>query len=133
MLFNFIKNIYFFKSYSRLKRPRNFSCNDLTEYFFNGNLKEISTFGWISNGNPKEICKFDQVSIIFDKCIIPSDRWMKSCEASSIGCNFWKNTCFLMKLKAFEAHYSCGHFKPNNIKNGSVVKKVILKTPRGEH
>ena len=32
-----------------------------------------------------------------------------------------------MKLKAFEAHYSCGHFKPNNIKNGSVVKKLSWK------
>ena len=29
-----------------------------------------------------------------------------------------------MKLKEFEAHYSCGHFKPNNIKNFSVVKKL---------
>ena len=32
-----------------------------------------------------------------------------------------------MKLKAFEAHYSCGHFKPNNIKNGSLVKKLSPK------
>ena len=33
-----------------------------------------------------------------------------------------------MKLKAFEAHNSCGHFAPKNIKNGSVVKKLSPKT-----
>ena len=32
-----------------------------------------------------------------------------------------------MNYKAFEAHYSCGHFKPNNIKNGSLVKKLSPK------
>ena len=32
-----------------------------------------------------------------------------------------------MKLKAFEAHFSCGHFAPKNFKNGSVVKKLSPK------
>ena len=32
-----------------------------------------------------------------------------------------------MKLKAFEADYSCGHFVPKNIKIGSVVKKLSRK------
>ena len=40
---------------------------------------------------------------------------------------------FLVKLKAFEAHYSCGHFAPNNIKNAPVRKKNIPEKPRGEH
>ena len=119
------KNMYFSKSYSWLKRPHSFSCNDLAEYIiFNGNFKEIWTFGRIFNGNYKEICISYWFFFIFNKYIIPSDRCMKNCEASSIGCNFWKNKYFLMKLKAFEAHYSCGHFKPNNIKNGSVAKKL---------
>ena len=32
-----------------------------------------------------------------------------------------------MKLKAFEAHFSCGHFAPKNFKIGSVVKKLSPK------
>ena len=32
-----------------------------------------------------------------------------------------------MKLKAFEAHFSCGHFAPKNVKIGSVVKKLSPK------
>ena len=32
-----------------------------------------------------------------------------------------------MKLKAFEADYSCGHFAPKNFKIGSVVKKLSPK------
>ena len=32
-----------------------------------------------------------------------------------------------MKLKAFEADYSRGHFAPKNIKIGSVVKKLSRK------
>ena len=32
-----------------------------------------------------------------------------------------------MKLKAFEAHFSCGHFAPKNFKIGSVVKKLFPK------
>ena len=32
-----------------------------------------------------------------------------------------------MKLKAFEAHFSCGHFAPKNFKNSSVVKKLSPK------
>ena len=32
-----------------------------------------------------------------------------------------------MKLKAFEAHNSCGHFAPKNFKIGSVVKKLSPK------
>ena len=34
---------------------------------------------------------------------------------------------FFMKLKAFEAHFFCGHFAPKNFKNGSVVKKLSPK------
>ena len=38
-----------------------------------------------------------------------------------------------MILNAFEAHYSCGHFAPNNIKNGPVRKKGIPEKPTSEH
>ena len=41
-----------------------------------------------------------------------------------------------MKLEAFEAHASCGYFAPNDMKNGSVDKKLSSKNqnfhwPRG--
>ena len=32
-----------------------------------------------------------------------------------------------MKLKAFEADYSCGHFAPKNFKISSVVKQLSPK------
>ena len=35
-----------------------------------------------------------------------------------------------MKLKAFEAHNSCGHFAPKKIKIGSLVKKLSPKNRR---
>ena len=40
---------------------------------------------------------------------------------------FEKINIFLMKLKTFEADYSCGHFAPKNFKIGSVVKKLSPK------
>ena len=61
------------------------------------------------------------------KSILP-DRCIKSCGASWISCNFSKNTYFLMKIEAFEAYGSCGHFAPKIIKNIKYSKSYSPKT-----
>ena len=120
--FNFIKQYLFFEKLQLIQEASHFSCNDLTEYCIYQKWWKVDQMFWFSLGFHWKFNQMFRFPSGFHWKNIPSDRCMKSCEASWISCNFSKNKYFLMKLKAFEAYASCGYYA--SIKIGSVVKTL---------